>query len=896
MEYHAERLERILKEYTSSAKGLKSDEAKKRLAQHGPNRLPDETRVSLFALWLRQFKSWFIYILFAAALLSFFFSKPLDAYIIIMIVALNAAIGFVQERRAERAISVLKSMLVPKAKVLRDGIVDVIPAEELVCGDIVVLQAGDRVPADARIIHARDCATQEASLTGESFSVEKQNKTLAENTPLADRVNMVWMGTLVVTGTASAVIIAVGVHTALGTIARSISRTKREVSHFSKKTNYLAFQLGIVAVIAAVLTFAIGFWLRALPFVDVLIFSIASLVSSIPEGLPAVLAIVLAVGAYRMAQQKAILRHLPVIEDLAVTSVIMTDKTGTLTQNSMMVRSIVTAESDIEVSGQGWEPKGAFYIGHDVIQPLENPVLKKLLYVATLCNAASIHLEGERYEVVGDPTEASFVVLSQKAGLTKDAVAEELHVVDQAPFSQATRSQSVIVSKPEHELFIIGGEEAVLARSTHVLTARGAVTIDGTIMARLQERLSEMTKQAMRVVACAVRKLPTKTVNSTPDLQKELTFVGFMGINDPLRPEAVQAIADAKRAGIRVVMVTGDHAATAMAIGHELGLLDPNDKKQRVITETELRKLSVHDMRSVVAQTNVFARMTPEMKLEIIRILREHGRVVAMIGDGVNDAPALKYANVGIAMGTIGTDVAREAADIVLSDDNFASLIKAIEQGRLIFNNIRKTSFFMITTGIAEIVTILAAIGTGSVLPLTALQILWINFITDGIPNIALATEGKHDDLLDRPPRKSKEMIVSLEVVPYIIIAVVVMSGITVLAFRGFLPFGIEKARTVAFALMVFFQLFNVLNMRSLNHSLFKIGLFSNPAITGSLLISFALQIFIMVSPLTRNAFQLAPLSLQEFSWLLVVSLSIIGIVELYKVWLHVRGKKAGTA
>ncbi|MBI4090552.1 MAG: HAD-IC family P-type ATPase [Candidatus Komeilibacteria bacterium] len=893
MEYYAERLERVFREVASSPAGLTAEEALKRLAQNGPNRLPDEKKASLFMVWLRQLKSWFIYVLFVAALLSFFYSKPLDAYIIIAIVLLNATIGFVQERRAENAITSLKSLLVPKAKALRDGIVDVISAEELVYGDILVLQAGDRVPADARIIHARDCAAQEASLTGESFPVEKQNKTLAENTPLADRVNMVWMGTMVVTGTATAIVVAVGSHTQLGTIARSITGTKREASHFSKKTNYLAFQLGVVAVVAALLTFAIGFLLRGLLFVDVLIFSIATLVSSIPEGLPAVLAIVLAVGAYRMAQQKAIIRHVPAIEDLAVTSVILTDKTGTLTQNSMMVRSIVTAEADIEVSGEGWEPKGSFYIGHEAIQPLEHPVLKKLLHIAALCNTSSVHLERDRYEVVGDPTEASFVVVSEKAGLTKDAVAEELTIVDQVPFSQSSRSQCAIVSKPQHELFVIGGEEAVLARSTHVLTAHGAVKIDETIMARLQERLSEMTDQAMRVVACGIRRLPVKIQNCTSDLQKELTFVGFMGINDPLRPEAAQAVADAKRAGIRVVMATGDHAATATAIGRELGLLDPADKKQRVVTEADIRKLSAHEVRSVIQQASVFARMTPEMKLEIIRVLREHGRIVAMIGDGVNDAPALKYANVGIAMGTIGTDVAREAADIVLSDDNFATLIKAIEQGRLIFNNIRKTSFFMITTSIAEIATILATISTGSVLPFTALQILWINLITDGIPNIALATEGKHDDLLDRPPRKSKERILSLEVVPYIIISVLVMSGITVFAFRGFLPFGVEKARTAAFALMVFFQLFNVLNMRSLDHSLFKIGFFSNSAVTGSLLLSFALQIFIMVAPVTRHAFQLEPLSPLEFLWLVAVAASIIIVVELYKVWLHARRKKA---
>lgn len=887
--FHAERIENVFRALRTSERGLSSSAIEERRKTYGINRLPQRQERSRVVIFLSQLRSWFIYVLFAAALLSFTFAKLLDAGVIMAIVIMNAIIGYLQERKAETAIHSLQSLIVPKAKVLRDGIVDLTSAEELVVGDIIFLQAGDRVPADARIVHTRDCSANEASLTGETFPVEKHARTVPAEASVADRPNMLWMGTLVVTGTAKAVVVAVGAKTALGAIATSIARPEQVTTHFHKKTNTLALQLGILAFVAAAATFAIGYWVRALPPLEVFIFSVATLVSSIPEGLPAVLAIVLAIGAFRMAQRNAIVRHMPVIEDLSVASVIITDKTGTLTRNTMMVKTIAAVEKDIVVSGEGWDPHGSFFSGKAAVDPLQDPVLHKLLQVAALCNNASIHLEGDRYEVVGDPTEASFVVLAEKAGITKELIAEQRMVLDQAPFSQETRAQSVLVARPEKELYVIGSEEMLLSASTHAMTAKGAVKLDVRIRTKLRERAGALTSQAMRVVACGYRHVPQKNTRITPDLLKELTFLGFLGITDPLRPEAAQAISDAQRAGIRVIMATGDHASTAAAIARELSLATT-----KIYTESELRELSEPEFRKVAETATVFARMTPEMKLKLIRTLQEQGKIVAMIGDGVNDAPALKFANVGIAMGSIGTDVAREAADIVLSDDNFSSLMKAIEQGRLIFNNVRQTSFFMITTSLAEIVTILSCLTIGSDLPLTALQILWINLITDGIPNIALAAEGQHGDLLTAPPRKSTERILAKDLIPYLLITVLVMAAVTVFAFVTYLPFGIEKARTVAFALMIFFQLVNVLNMRSLEHSLFRIGIFSNQFITGALVLSFVLQLFIMVAPFTRKAFGLVQLSLVEFIGLGVMSLSILVCVELYKAWLQFKRRRRG--
>ena len=884
-QYHSKKIDELYHDLGSNEKGLSKSEAAKRLALAGPNTLPERERVSRLAVFFRQFHSWFIYILLVAAGISFVFEKSLDAYIIIAIVLLNAVIGFVQESRAEHAMEALKKLIVPRAKALRDGAVDALDAADLVPGDVIVMQAGDRVPADARIIHCQDFSTQEASLTGESFPIQKHNHVLSEDTQLADRVNMVWMATLATTGTCTALVIGTGRDTAIGNIATSIKTAKRERTHFQTKTNHLALQLGVVAGIAAILTFVIAFFVHRLPIVEVFIFSVATLVSSIPEGLPAVLAIVLAIGAYRMAQNKAIVRHLPVIEDLSVTSVVITDKTGTLTQNTMTARAIVTVEKEYEVGGEGWDATGQFFYNREVVDPLREHVLGKLLVICGLCNNSAVNREEKGVEIVGDPTEASFLILAQKAGLDKAALQQEHKLLDQMPFSQATRSQSVLVAHPEREMYIIGGEEAILHASTHFLSSMGVRRLDASHREELKLKLKALAHRAMRVVACASRHISPRQTRLVTRSLESLTFIGFIGIIDPIRPEAQASIAAARRAGIRVIMATGDHAETAAAIGRQVGLIT-NDAEARVLTAQDMETFSKSELTEALATASVFARMTPQMKMELTTELQRQGKVVAMIGDGVNDAPALKKANAGIAMGTIGTDVAREASDIILSDDNFSTFIKAIEQGRLIFNNIRQTSFFMITTSIAEIVTILANLSIGAVLPLTAIQILWINLITDGIPNIALAAEGQHEDLLSKPPRSTRDTILSREVAPFLFIMIILMAGVTLAAFHLYLPQGAEKARTVAFGFMIFFQLFNVLSLRSLESSLFKIGIFTNPFITGALLISFAMQLLIMLLPFTQRAFGLAVLSPYELGGIILISTSVIVCVEFYK-WLR---------
>ena len=882
-EAHAKTIEAVLKELRATEKGLTNKEAEERRTRSGLNELPATKKIYPLLIFIRQFRSWFIYILFAASFISFFSSKIVDGSVILGIVFLNAFIGFVQENRAERTVQALSTLIEPKATALRNRETDVVPARDLVPGDIILLRSGDRVPADARIIHCREFKTQESSMTGESFPVEKHSRSLSLGSPLADRTNMVWMGTLVVSGSANALVVGTGSTTMLGGIAHTVSTAERGMTHFQSKTNQLALQLGIVSFVAASATFVIGYVFRGLPLMDVFVFSVASLVSTIPEGLPAILAIVLAIGAYRMAQQRAVVRHMPVIEDLAVTSIIMTDKTGTLTQNTMTARTLLTVERIIEVSGDGWQPKGLFYRDGAVIDPLHDLVLKKLLTIAALCNNASVHLEGDRYEVAGDPTEASFVVLAQKAGFAKDVVSAHHNAIDYMPFAQETRTQGVLVTRPEREIYVIGSEEVVLAGAKHYLSSGGKKLLEAPDRARLHQEIERLTKQAMRLVACGYKRVPEKVTQITPDLLHNFIFVGLIAIIDPLRPNVAAVVAEEQKAGITVMMATGDHADTALAIGKSVGLLRASDGREYVLTEQQLASMENAQLREKLLTARVFARMTPDAKLQLISQLQAMGNVVAMIGDGVNDAPALKKANVGIAMGTIGTDVAREAADIVLQDDNFQSLLKAIEQGRLIFANIRLTSYYMITTGLAEIMTILASMAFSDALPFTALQILWINFITDGVPNVALAAEPEHDDLMSEPPRRVQTSILSRDALPFIVIVVLIMAVATTATFKLFVGFDPRKAQTMAFTLMVFFQLFNALNMRSLRHSIFSLGWFSNPLLTVSIVASFFLQIgVIFIQPL-RDVFGLSALSIAEFSLLLLVSIIIILALEFYK-------------
>jgi len=889
--FHSKPVEKVLKELSSKINGLSHKEANARLQDFGPNEIPEKKAKHPVLIFLKQFHSILIYILIAAAAISFFIGHAVDVYVILAVILINAIIGFIQENKAERSIQALKRMIVPYARVFRGGELLQVHAKELVPGDIIFLEEGDRIPADARLLEVKNTRTVEASLTGESLPVDKDVKVLPEKTGLADRKNMVWMGTFVAGGQAKAVVVSTGIKTAIGKVAASIENIKKVKGHFEKKTDILARQMGIIAVVCAFIVFLVGFFARGFEFSEIFLFTIASLVAGIPEGLPAVLIIVLAIGAYRMAKRNAVIRTLPATETLGVATIIATDKTGTLTQNTMNGEKIILpGEDEITVSGEGWRPKGNFSQKDNIIAPLENSRLSKLLHIACVCNNVRVvKEEGEKYKIIGDPTEAALVVLAEKAGLKKEELLEKEKRIDDLPFNPELKyraSLSVLVKEDrKKEIYVVGAPEAVLAHSSFMLGEKGEKKITQKEKQEILAEIQGLAKKAMRVLGIAYKITSPGTDNLSEDLVNDLVLVGVVGMIDPPRPQAKEAIAKARKAGIRVIMKTGDHKDTAVAIAKEIGLVDEETKSEypEVLTEQELLKLSEEEFEEIIKHISIFARLTPAMKLRIVETLQKQGHIVAMTGDGVNDAPALKKADIGIAMGIIGTDVAREASAIVLADDNFASIVHAIEEGRTVFTNTRQASSFLITTNFAESVSIITTLLLGFPLPLLPTQLLWLNLVTDGVTDVALAAEPSHEDVLEEPPRKAKENILSKEIIPFILIMAGIMVIFTLIIFNAYLPGGIEKARTGAFTVMAFTQLFNVLNMRSLKKSIFKIGLFSNKFIVASLAVSVVLLAMVLYVPFFQGVFQFTSLGLLEILIIILLSSSVLWLGELYK-------------
>jgi len=876
--FHIDKVDSVVSRLGTSLNGLSGEEATLRLNKYGPNVLPDEARTRPFLILLSQFHSAFVYILIGAAVLSYFFDHLLDVYVIVAVIIFNALIGFFEEVKAENAIQKLKKMLVLVAKVYRDGELTRKPAEELVPGDVITLAAGDRVPADARLVEVKGLQAEEASLTGESFPVAKVVKALKKETPLADQNNMVWMGTTVAAGEGKAVVVATGKKTAFGEIASSILGVKEEKSHFTKKARELAFAMGIIAILGALLTFIIGFFVRGLELFEILLFSVASLVSGIPEGLPAVLAVVLAIGAYRMAQKNAIVRRLPAVETLGVATVIATDKTGTITENSMMVSRIITPEGrEVTVSGNGYNPTGSFSAEDEIIHPLRDKKLNRLLHIAAVCNRGETVKTGDRLEVIGDPTEAALFVLAEKAGLKKRALLEESPLLDELPFNEERKYRAVLIGGDKKMIYVAGAFEKLVGLSDLKPEEQGKVLY----------RAENLAAEGMRVLALAYKEADGKSSKLSEKQIKGMKLAGIVGMIDPPRAGVKEAVLKAKRAGLRVIMKTGDHKNTAVAIAKEVELISQDADPDKVaITEDgllELLKFGEEQFEEAVRTISVFARVTPKMKLKIVETLQKQGETVAMTGDGVNDAPALKRADIGIAMGVIGTDVARETSKMVLADDNFATIVNAIEEGRIVFKNVRQTSFYLITTNVAEDATIIATLLFAMPLPLLPIHVLWLNLISDGIPTIGLALERGEGGELEELPRKARERILSGEVIPYLIFLAALMVVGTVAMFSFYLPHGIEKARTVAFTVMAFFQLWNVFNMRSLKHSVFKIGIFSNKFVIFSLIAATIVQVAVIHVPFLASAFRFEPLSIIEWLLIIFVTSSALWFGELYK-------------
>lgn len=851
------------------AQGLSTQEAEDRLRLFGPNILKEKNAVRPLTILLRQFKSVMLLILFVAAVLSWFLGHPFDATVIVILILVNIAIGFYQEYTAEQAISSLKKLVETKCKVRRDMQITLLKPSELVPGDIILLEGGDKVSADARLVVTHNLQTIESPLTGESSAVEKEVEPVEESALIPDRKNMVYMGTLVASGTAEAVVVATGSITQLGQIAERIDEIHQGDNHYDQITKSLTTVMGVVAVVSAIITFIIGYWVRQFELYEMVTFTIATLVSALPESLPIILVVVLTIGAQRMAKRHAIVRKLSAIETLGVVSVIMTDKTGTLTLNEMRATTIQFLEREpVKLDKLEFEA-----VDHQT---------KHALQIAGTCQTVR---RGKTGDLIGDPTEVALYKLAAESGLfeKKDCLPRKM---DDLPFVQDLRLRACLVEGVEdgqRHLFVVGAPESVLEHSLEACTANGDKQLDHSHKKKLLAQVEEMTKQGQRVLALAYKPVATSVTTVATEDIRDLKYVGIVGMIDPARPEIKQAISVAQQAGIRVVMTTGDHPLTAVAIAKEVGLM--SEDADEVLTESDVLTMSDLQLLKALETVVVFARLSPNTKLRIAQLFQKRDHIVAMTGDGVNDAPALRKADVGIAMGKVGTDVAREASDIVLANDNFASIIDAIREGRTQFSNVRRTSSFLIITNVAESLSLLVTLLIGFPLPLLPLQILWLNIITGGVTDFALATEQSHENMMKVAPRDPKEKIITATLLPLFLTIVVAMVVLVVGVFAYYLPEGLEKARTAAFAVLSLSLLLNMFNLRALHHSVIKIGIFTNPTVNITFIISFVLMLVVLYVPHLQDVFGFVSLSAFELGSIIAASLVLFIVAEAVKVF-----------
>jgi len=890
-EYYQLTIEEILGLLAINTRGLTSQEIEVRQVQYGKNILTPKQSTSPIWTFIKQFHNGLVYVLILSAILSAVFNHWVDFWIIIVIVLINSIIGFSQEYRAERAVSALAQKILVKTKVYRDGHLEEHNAKDLVPGDIIILEEGDKVPADARLIEAVELQTIESALTGESQPIQKSLEIITKEVGIGDMVNSVWMGTLVSTGWAKAVVVATGMNTQIGTIAEDIQKLPVEKTHFHTQTAILARQLAIFAFSSAAILFVIGFWFRELPLDEMMGFTLSALVGGIPESLPVVLVVVLAIGAKRMSDKKAIIRSLPVTESLAVMDTIITDKTGTLTENNMTVQKLwVLDESIIDITGRGLETQGEFKQNNNTILPLDYPAIAKLVHIAGLAHNGQLYEEkldnGKSIiKSIGDPTEVALSVLSLKSNLNKDLLDNEWHRLADLPFRSENKFRASYVYNQDqdlHQMMVIGASETLLKLSNKILDKKGnIIDLTDDHIEKVNKQIVQFSKQAMRVIAFAYRDESAGLKAIQAEQVQDLVFVGIVGIIDPPRAEVADAIAQAKKAGVRVIMATGDHKDTALAIAKSIGLID---EKGEALIDDEIQKLSDKELYKKLKHISVLARLSPRSKLRVATILQKHKHIVAMTGDGVNDAPALKKADIGIAMGIRGTDVAREASDIVLTDDNFVSIISALEEGRVIFRNIQQTSIFLITTSIAEILLFILSLSLGLPLPLLAIQVLCLNLVTNGISDIALATERSHKGILLEKPLSANMKVVSPNTYPYIIVMTLTMTVIGVWIYLAYLVNGIEQARTMFFLCLALMQLANTYNMRSPKESLFSIGFFSNRMINLAVATSALILVAMITLPFLQRILQFTPVSLYDSIYYGFISIAIvIAVAEVYK-------------
>ena len=898
-------------------RGLSSEEARARLERYGPNELEAEKTVPAWRRFLAQFRDTLVILLLIATAVSVGLwayerdsALPYEGLAIFAIVLLNGILGYVQESRAERAVAALRAMSAAEAGVVRDGERRSVPASELVPGDVILVEEGDTIPADARLIQSTALQASEASLTGESLPVHKDVRPIEEEVGLGDRSNMVFSGTAATYGRGRAVVTATGMQTELGKVAGLLRRTEDEATPLQKELDRTGKLLGaIVIVIAAVIVATIllveGVTGPAAIF-DVLILGVALAVAAVPEGLPAIVTAVLAIGVQRMARRNAIVRKLPAVETLGSATVIASDKTGTLTKNEMTVRTVVTASGRSDLGGTGYTPEGDLrHDGRPVRDETLRAEVERALRAADLANNATVNRSGGRWSVQGDPTEGALIVAARKVGLSPEALDSRFERVGEVPFSSERKLMSTVHSdaeKPERlAAFAKGAPDILLPRCSHEIVGDQARLLSDERREEIRASNETLAGEALRTLGVAFRSLPPEELDGEVDdrIERDLVFLGLVGMIDPPREEVREAVDLARGAGIRPIMITGDHPKTAAAIAAELDI----SAEGRAITGAELERLSDEELESEVRESSVYARVNPEHKLRIVRALQNNGQVVAMTGDGVNDAPALKTADIGVAMGITGTDVSKEAADMVLTDDNFASIVAAVEEGRSIFANIQKFLRYLLSSNIGEVFTmflgvVLAGViglraESGVALPLLATQILWINLVTDGPPALALGLDPADRSVMDRPPRPQGSGVITRRMWGGIAFVGLIMAAGTLFVLDYALPGGLIEgsgdlpyARTMAFTTLMLFQLFNVLNARSDEQSAFQ-GLLTNPWLWGAVLLSLVLQLVVVYAPPLQPAFGTVALSFGDWLLCAAVASSVLWLREASKLFVR---------
>ncbi|MFC1712921.1 cation-translocating P-type ATPase [Candidatus Poribacteria bacterium] len=862
--------------------GLSSEEAARRLQQHGPNAFESVGRVPWYRVLLRQFTDALIIILIAAAGVSIAIGEVVDAITILIIVILNGALGFVQEWRAERAMEALQRMLAPRCVVIRDGHAQDIDAKELIPGDVVVLEVGDRVPADLRLVEALNLRVDESTLTGESVPVSKGIESVDPETPLAERSSQVWMGTAITNGRAHGVVVATGMETEFGRIADLTQSVVDEATPLQRKLARLGKQLGIMGLGVSMLIAVVG-WLLGNPLVEMFLTGVSLAVAVVPEGLPAVVTITLALGVRAMVRRNSLLRRLHAAETLGSATVICTDKTGTLTQNEMTIQHIWLPEGSVDVTGVGYTLEGQFQINGNLVVPQENPGLFALLTTGLRCNHAKIAEDERGCYAMGDPTEAALVVAACKAGMDGE---DRPQFFSEFSFD-SRRKRMTVIEKTQEGLIahVKGAPEVILERCTHILKSNGAHELTKDNLEAATDAYQKFAEQGLRTLALAKRVLPEDFPMDEEQVERELTLLGIVAIIDPPRPEVQDAIRLAYTGGIKVVMITGDAPATALAIAHRIGL-----KSQRALTSRDLSAMDDEALKAALLEDVIFARTTPEHKMRIVTQIQEMGNIVAMTGDGVNDAPALKKADVGIAMGLRGTDVAKGASDTILLDDNFATIISAIEEGRRQYDNIQKFVRYLLSSNTAEIVAILVNIIMRAPLILLPAQILWMNLITDGLSAVALGVEPAERGIMDRPPRSPQAHLLERRGVLRILLLGGYMGVVTLWLFHYYRGgHSLDVARTAAFTGLVMMEKINVFNFRSLRQPLFRIGFFTNPWLLVAWIVNLGLQISVVYVPFLQRAMHTAPLAFMDWVLLLVLAAPIFIVDELYKWLLRAR-------